>query len=993
MFDPNPKSSAVTRRTRRNRNGRGSAFRPELLERRVLLSTYTVTNVNDSGPGSLRQAILDANANAGADTVQFQIPGTGVHTITPTSGLPQVTGPVVFDVSQEPGYAGLPVIELDGTQAGASADGLLVSGGGSTITGLVINSFGGDGIRLLTKGNNVIRGNYVGTDAGGTSAMANGGDNIGVDGASNDTIGGTAAADRNVISGGAQTGIFVIGSGQDGNFNVTGGATGNVIEGNYIGTDVTGAQALGNAFPGVQIYQASRNTVGGTAPGTGNVISGGKQNGIDILGTGTTGNIVEGNYIGVDASGSAALPNAFTNLDIRQGAANNTIGGSTAAARNIISGGAEQGIGITGSNGNIVEGNYIGTDAAGTAAIPNVLGGIVIFNAANNNVIGGTAAGTGNLISGNANDGVILNGQAGGVTGNRVQGNFIGTNAAGNAALPNSGQGVHIGNGAGGNTIGGMTTAARNVISGNLRAGVFLESGSGSNNIVQGNYIGTNAAGDGVLGNQFSGVEIQGANQTIGGTAAGAGNLISGNLQSGIIVGGSSATGNRILGNRIGTNAAATGKLANALNGIDIQSPRNTIGGNAPGAANVISGNVMDGIVLGSLGGTTANGNIVQGNFIGTDPTATLDLGNGVDGVQIKGGADNLVGGPDAGDGNTIMFNSDDGVELESAAALPSLRDRILANDIFSNQKLGIDLDGDGVTQNTPGGPHSGTNNLQNFPVLTSATTTSSATTITGTLNSAPNGTFRVEIFCSPTADPSGYGQGQIYLGFVSVQTDASGNGSFTFTPKVLIPPGQVITATATDSANNTSEYSQAIPVINQITLQVTAASFAFSSSPHSLAFTFNEDVHSSLSDPTVLQVQNLTTGQAVTPASEAWDAKTDTATFTFAGVLPDGNYRATLPASSVTDSGGNHLAADYSYSFFFLSGDVNHDGKVDFKDLVALASHYGTPSGATFDQGDLNYDGAVDFKDLVILASNYGKSLTTVTAASVLRRAVHRAK
>ena len=154
---------------------------------------------------------------------------------------------------------------------------------------------------------------------------------------------------------------------------------------------------------------------------------------------------------------------------------------------------------------------------------------------------------------------------------------------------------------------------------------------------------------------------------------------------------------------------------------------------------------------------------------------------------------------------------------------------------------------------------------------------------------------------------------------------------------------------------------------------------------PQTLSFTFSADVSATLSR-TTLNVRNLTTGKAIVPDALKYDAATNTAAFQFASALPDGAYRATLSAAAFSDSSGRHLAADFSYSFFSLAGDVNHDAQVDFKDLVILAANYGH-SGASFAQGDLNYDGTVNFKDLVILAANYGHVILQPAALSPAHR------
>ncbi len=195
---------------------------------------------------------------------------------------------------------------------------------------------------------------------------------------------------------------------------------------------------------------------------------------------------------------------------------------------------------------------------------------------------------------------------------------------------------------------------------------------------------------------------------------------------------------------------------------------------------------------------------MVQGNFIGTDVNGTAALGNSSAGVYVFGASNNTIGGILSGEPDTIAFNGAGGVVVNGGTG-----NGILSNSIFANIGLGIDLGDDGVTLNDTGDGDSGSNNLQNFPVLTSLTIASGNTTIDGSLNSAANTAFRVEFFASETADPSGNGEGQTFLGSKDVTTDGSGNAAFTAVLPVLSPAGQaVITATATDPNNNTSEFS-----------------------------------------------------------------------------------------------------------------------------------------------------------------------------------------
>src|SRR5215471_1864274 len=232
-------------------------------------TTFTVTKTADTNDGScdadcsLREAIIAANNNPGQDTIAFSI-GSGPQTISPTSALPNINESVIIDGTTQPGFAGNPIIEINGTNAGQNVFGLTVGGDHCTLKGLVINRFkGGYGIFLSGGGNHTLSGNYIGLDLTGTTALGNF-TGIGIS-SPNNVIGGTTAAERNVISGNdSNSGIGIGGP----------SATNNVIEGNYIGTDVTGTISIGNSV-GIYVIQAcSNNTIGGSMPGSGNLISG-----------------------------------------------------------------------------------------------------------------------------------------------------------------------------------------------------------------------------------------------------------------------------------------------------------------------------------------------------------------------------------------------------------------------------------------------------------------------------------------------------------------------------------------------------------------------------------------------------------------------------------------------------------------------------------------------------------------------------------------------
>jgi hypothetical protein len=370
------------------------------------------------------------------------------------------------------------------------------------------------------------------------------------------------------------------------------------------------------------------------------------------------------------------------------------------------------------------------------------------------------------------------------------------------------------------NTIGGATPETRNVIAGG-RPDLFI---SGSDNLVQGNFIGTDVTGM-ARGGRRDGLFLDYTAQRnqIGGTSPGARNVISGSTA--LTIDGSS--NNVIQGNYIGVNAAGTGTIFNPT-GIQIFSTNistptnNLIGGVESGAGNVISGN-GSGIEL-----TSAVNTRIQGNLIGVLPDGATPAANTQQGVRFASTShDNLLGGAEPGAGNVIAYSSNlDGQSSGAGVVVlwyagsqfhPVNGNAILGNSIFGNAGLGIDiveLNGPfGVTPNDAGDADAGGNNLQNFPVLQYATMDGSNVTVRGSLNSMPNTTFRVEFFANAAADKSGNGEGERFIGFTKVTTDAAGNVNFSVSLTASVPVRQFITATATDPGNNTSEFSRAVRV------------------------------------------------------------------------------------------------------------------------------------------------------------------------------------
>jgi CSLREA domain-containing protein len=538
-------------------------------------------------------------------------------------------------------------------------------------------------------------------------------------------------------------------------------------------------------------------------------------------------NTLEGNFIGIDPGGTLDRGNGRDGVRIES--SDNLIGGPANAAQNIISGNDDNGVFVDGesttASGNVISNNHIGTDADAEKDVGNSDNGVHVFFAPGV-VVGGTGAngagqddgsnenGEGNIISGNNDNGVLIDNI--GASGAKVLGNFIGLNRNGNGVLGNTLDGVRVSS-APQAEIGGtgstFSNGQGNTISDNGQHGVEIVGSSSTFNKVLGNHIGTNFNGGSAFGNAGDGVRIGNASSTtIGGTSAGARNVISGNSRNGVFISGTNtATFNKVEGNYIGTDASGTGALGNNLGnaevGVRVETPGNTVGGTAIGAGNVISDNGGTGVSILATDVSNATNNKIEGNLIGTDANGEGALGN-FHGVFISDAPGNTVGGTDSAAANTISGNLNQGVMILGAAATGN---SVLRNSIFANGSpggLGIALNNDGVTANDNKDPDTGPNKLQNFPVITSASTT----TVTGSLNSRPSKTFTIQFFSNPAPNfPTGFGEGETFLGEKTVTTNDRGRATFNFNTSVSA--GQLVTATATDASGNTSEFSQALTV------------------------------------------------------------------------------------------------------------------------------------------------------------------------------------
>ena len=507
---------------------------------------------------------------------------------------------------------------------------------------------------------------------------------------------------------------------------------------------------------------------------------------------------------------------------------------------------------------NTISGCWFGLDTAGTNAAPNAFQGILIGAGASRNIIGGTNALQRNVISGNAQYGVFITDSN--TTGNVVLGNYIGTDASGSNAVPNGLSGIFIGNSASGNIIGSANPAGRNVISGNGQYGIWIS--NTVNNVILGNYLGLNASGETTLPNQFSGIGLFGGSQNIiGGTSAGAANVLSGNLAYGIEIANPVAEGNQIEGNLIGLDAGGTNGLGNGdgFGGIllDGNTTSNIIGGTVSGSRNVISGNSPAGVFF-----VAATGNTVEGNWIGTDINGTNAVPNSLAGIYMPYGtpAGNLIGGSSPGAGNVISGNNygvylassgttsnwfegnNLGADITGTNALPNYIGFIIfggaTNNIIGLKPNGAGLgnqiafnDWDGVEVgdvNTAGISIRGNSMFANYnlgidiinsannsptaPVITNAFGYIYDTIVAGTLSSQPGQSYLVDFYRTPNAAA---GQGQFYLGTANVTTAGSGKATFIYTNTAGNYSGQYLTATATDPFGNTSDFSPAVLATN----------------------------------------------------------------------------------------------------------------------------------------------------------------------------------
>ena len=635
-------------------------------------ATYTVTNTNDAGAGSLRQAITSANSNPmDADNIVFNIPNTdpnfnsttGVYTITLASLLPYVTSiSVSIDGTTQPGNTNINGPEVCLKSTSNLLFGLCFPLSGGTVKGMIINGFQ-LGV-LITKyltypsGTCLVSDCYLGVNYNGSSASPN---DIGVacyGGVTGNTI------INNIISGNTTAGIGLRTSNS------------NIVQGNKIGTDRTGMYRIPNYY-GIAIDSAAFNTVGGSLVSQRNLISGNNYAGVAINTNISHSNIIKGNYIGVNltAATSADTICNYYGIAINE-SYNNVIGGSATGERNIISSNTDAGIAILGlaSTGNSIKGNFIGTNASGTDSIAN--GNGILLSGASNTIIGGSTVGEKNVISGNHLSGITM--AYFGTRNNVVKGNYIGTDKTGMTALSNH-TGVYIFSNANSNIVGGSLAGEKNIISANYEMGICME--AADSNVVKGNFIGPDSTGLATF--KFSNdTLVQGnglyfnsnaAHNIAGGNNPGEGNIISGNRVYGLIYYGNSPN-NSCIGNYIGVDKTGNNKLPNAT-GICVDGGAS----HNPIINNVLSGNIAYGIFIVTTG---TYYNELRGNKIGTNAAGTDSVPNQI-GVILGGGTKyNIIGGTTIADRNIISGNRFNGIEVADSS---TMYNNIIGNYIGTN--------------------------------------------------------------------------------------------------------------------------------------------------------------------------------------------------------------------------------------------------------------------------------------------------------------------
>ena len=725
----------------------GTAVRPA--------SPFVVTNTTDGQPGSevgsLRQAILDANSDkaaTGTDDITFAITGgTAPYTINLTSGLPAITVPVTIDGTSQAGYSptDLPVIEINGV--GLSSDGLVLGTGsdGSTIEALDLAAFHGAGIRIESTGD-AVTGSFLGTDSTGLAPGPGNLEGILIDNGATATIGGTTSASGNTIGFNTVAGIQIIGQGA--------GNTNALIASNDIGTDPND-DSLSNGY-GVEVVNASGNTIGGSATSVGNLIGNNVAAGVEILSG--NGNVVRSNtYTGTN--GALTSPSVAANDIVLGTGANQALAAPQFIAASLSAGNTSLSLALSttfgaattldvyllGSNPN--QRTFVASEVvpAGEqpASLPvtNLAPGDQVIATVTVEV-SGTSTFSAPVVVASAT--TVTNTNS---TGTGSLANAISTDTSGSPIvfnIPGSGSTFVI------DLTSSLTIAVPLRIDGTSEsaflgrnATIALNGGNGSFGAL---ILGPSSGGSTIEGLEIedfgaAAILVQSADNTIGGTSSGQGNILVSNSSAGVSITGAAASGNVLVGNFIGSNPAGASGLGNVTGIlIDGGASNNTIGGTSSAAANVIDSNSSAGV---SITGASTTSNLLEGNFIGTN-AAGSKLGN-VLGVVIEGASGNTLGGSVAGAANAIAFNGSDSqhgaVTVHSATG-----DAIQGNLIYGNTGTSIALSGINLTG-------TGNHNLAT-PVISQVTSTgATSTTVNLDVSKMTAGTYSLDVFARRLRD------------------------------------------------------------------------------------------------------------------------------------------------------------------------------------------------------------------------------------------------
>jgi hypothetical protein len=612
---------------------------------------FVVSSLNDAGPGSLRAAILSANATpAGESTIiSFSVNGT----ITLASGLPTIARKVSINATSAPTHVsdGPPVVALDFNRHPGLIFG--VGSDGSQLLGVAVDDASDNGV-TLDDNSITLNNDYIGLNLAGAAA-GNGGNGVLIWGESNGNFIGlndslASGVVANVISGNRGNGIELEGSSR------------NTVVANRIGTNAAGTAAIPNGSNGIWITHGSRgNEIGGTAfvdtvtgkannptgskgtvppvfvvPPLGNLISGNDGNGV-LIDNLSTDNTLNGNFIGTTAGGDSALGNARNGVWLNRAPGNSLVGckvvNNPFVYYNVVSGNRQNGLRVTNSDFVTVQGNFFGAGANNTAIVKNRLDGILVDGASKNTQVGGVIP-LGNVSAGNGRNGIEVAGRVRGF----VTFNTFGGLLAFKGAAPNGNDGLLI------TSTGASNLVRTNVFSGNKNNGIEL-AGNASGVTVDPDIVGLNTKGNGVLPNGGNGLLIDGTahGNIIGGTLRSVipQNTFSGNKGYGVVITGR-AYDNRVFRSFIGTQLLGLKALGNKKGGVLIagHAYSNLIGRTTLIPANLISGNTGIGVTLTS--GTMRNS--VINNYVGLDRLGRYLRNSGIPIVN-------------AGRGNTIRGN------------------------------------------------------------------------------------------------------------------------------------------------------------------------------------------------------------------------------------------------------------------------------------------------------------------------------------------------